>query len=184
MKKNEWLSIPNLLSLFRIALIPIFIYAYVTASDQQDYFISSLIVLVSGLTDLLDGLIARRFGQITDIGKLLDPVADKLTQAAMAFSLIVTWEYMWIVAIIFFAKEISLVINDVLLLRKNKKMNGAQWYGKVSTFVFYGCMLLLVAFPEMNNAVANSLMAITGFFLLLSFVMYTRWFINMHKSHN
>lgn len=180
MKKNEWLTIPNLLSLFRIMLIPLFVYSYLTANSQEDYFVSSAIIVFSGLTDLLDGVIARKYNQITELGKVLDPAADKLTQAALAFCLIVTWEYMWIMVLIFLIKEISLIINNVLLLRKNKKIDGAQWYGKVSTFVFYGCTILLVAFPGMNTGLANTLMAVTAAFLLLSFVLYTRLFIKMY----
>ncbi|WP_028274356.1 CDP-alcohol phosphatidyltransferase family protein [Atopococcus tabaci] len=184
MNKNGWLTIPNLLSIFRILLIPFFVYSYLTAADQQGYLLSSLIVVVSGLTDFADGVIARRYGQISEVGKLLDPVADKLTQMAVAFSLVVTWEYMWIVVAIFLVKELSLLINDILLLRKNKKMDGAKWYGKVSTMVFYGSMVLLVAFPDMNTGAANALMALTAFFLLLSFVLYTRWFVHMHRKHS
>lgn len=86
-QKREIFSIPNVLGYIRILLIPLFVWRYLTAQSGADYYTAAGIVLLSGLTDLFDGLIARRFHMITELGKVLDPIADKLTQAAIVFCL-------------------------------------------------------------------------------------------------
>ncbi|XJS11084.1 CDP-alcohol phosphatidyltransferase family protein [Aerococcaceae bacterium WGS1372] len=177
MKKSEWLAVPNLISIFRLFLIPFFIYTYFEAETESDYLWSAFIVLFSGFTDYLDGVIARRYNMITDLGKLLDPVADKLTQLAIVFCLVITWERMWIIVGLFIVKELTLILCNILLYRQGRVMDGALWYGKVSTFTFYGCSLFLVAFPMMNPTIANFLMLLTAGTLFMAFVMYTRWFI-------
>lgn len=176
-------SIPNLLSIMRLLLVPVFISLYLNAESVRDYRIAGAIILLSGFTDLLDGVIARRWNQITDLGKLLDPVADKITQAAIVFCLMLRFPYMWIIVILFVVKESSMLIWNLVLIRQDKKLDGALWYGKVSTAVFYACMFLLITFPDISALWANILMSITGFFLLLSFIMYTKIFVNMYKKN-
>lgn len=180
--KEIW-TIPNLLSIIRLILVPVFISYYLNAETINDYRIAGLIILFSGVTDLIDGIIARKFNQITDLGKLIDPVADKVTQAAIVFCLMVRYEYMWIIVLLFVIKELSMLAWNIVLIKKHKKLDGALWYGKVSTAVFYACMTILVAFPDLSAAFANSLMLITGFFLLLSFVLYTKIFLHMHRTN-
>ena len=85
--RKELLTIPNMLSLFRLSLIPVYIFIYLNATSPRDYFLSGTILAVSCLTDMIDGQIARRFNMITNIGKILDPVADKLTQLALTVCL-------------------------------------------------------------------------------------------------
>lgn len=175
-------SIPNILSLVRLILVPVFISMYLNADTIRDYRIAGAIILLSGFTDLLDGVIARRWNQVTDLGKLLDPVADKITQAAIVFCLMLRFQYMWMIVVLFVVKEGSMLIWNLVLIRQDKKLDGALWYGKVSTAVFYACMFILIAFPEIHILWANTLMLITGFFLLLSFVMYTKIFIAMYRE--
>ncbi|UUX33682.1 CDP-alcohol phosphatidyltransferase family protein [Fundicoccus culcitae] len=177
MKKSDWLAIPNLLSLLRIILIPVFIYQYINAETDADYLWAAFTIILSGITDWLDGVIARRYNMITDLGKLLDPAADKLTQLAIIICLVFTWDYIWIVVVIFIIKEVSLIICDILLLRQGRVMDGALWYGKVSTATFYTCSILLVAFPNMDHRIAYTLMFLTAVGLLFAFISYTRWFI-------
>lgn len=181
-KRKEIFTIPNILSIIRLILVPVFVLFYLNASSIQDYRIAGAIILFSGITDLVDGIIARKFNQITDIGKLLDPVADKVTQAAIIFCLMVRIKYMWIIVVLFLVKEFSMLVWNIVLIKKNKKLDGALWYGKVSTAVFYACMTILIAFPTISDVVANALMATTGFFLLLSFILYTKIFVQMYRT--
>ncbi len=176
-KKADWLAIPNLLSIVRILLIPLFVYIYLNKNLPSNFLWAALVVIVSGATDFLDGVIARKFDMITDLGKLLDPFADKLTQLTIIICLIFTWPGMVIVITVFVIKEITLLFCQIVLFKKGKVMDGALWYGKVSTFVFYGCALVLVAFPTMNQTLANTLMSLTAIGLLMAFLLYTRWFI-------
>lgn len=181
-KKSDWLAIPNLLSIVRILLIPLFAYIYLNPAIPHNYLWAALIVVVSGATDYLDGVIARQFDLITDLGKLLDPFADKLTQLAIISCLVFTWPGMMIVIAVFVIKEITLLICQIILYRHGKVMDGALWYGKVATFVFYGCALVLVAFPGMSQLLANTLMSLTAIALLLAFLLYSRWFIRQLRQ--
>lgn len=181
-KRKEIFTIPNILSIVRLVLVPVFVSFYLNAESIKDYRIAGAIILFSGITDLVDGVIARKFNQITDLGKLLDPVADKVTQAAIIFCLMVRFRYMWIIVVLFLVKEFSMLVWNIVLIKKNKKLDGALWYGKVSTAVFYACMTIMVGFPTISDVVANLLMAITGFFLLLSFILYTNIFVRMYQS--
>lgn len=179
--RKELFSIPNILSYIRIILIPIFVYLYLNAQSQEDHYVVASIIIFSGLTDLFDGLIARRFHQITELGKLIDPVADKLTQGAIVFCLVMKYRYMWLIVLLFVFKELALLLGNVVLLRKGKKLDGAKWFGKISTAIFYVCMTALVGLPVSQNW-ANVLMILTGIFLSLSFVLYTVTFINMYRE--
>lgn len=181
-KKADWLAIPNLLSIVRILLIPLFVYIYVNESLPHNYLWAAFVVILSGATDYLDGVIARKFDMITNLGKLLDPFADKLTQLAIIICLVFTWPGMVVVIAIFVVKEITLLICQIILFRNGKVMDGALWYGKVSTFIFYGSALILVAFPHLNQTLANLLMSLTAIGLLLAFILYTRWFIRQLRA--
>ncbi|MGO4928517.1 CDP-alcohol phosphatidyltransferase family protein [Fundicoccus sp. Sow4_F4] len=183
-KKADWLAIPNLLSIVRILLIPLFVYVYLNESLRHNYLWAAFIVMVSGATDYLDGVIARKFDMITDLGKLLDPFADKLTQLAIIICLVFTWPGMVIVIAVFVIKEIALLVCQIVLFRNGKVMDGALWYGKVSTFVFYACALILVAFPNLNQTLANLLMSLTAIGLLLAFILYTRWFVRQLRTNS
>jgi cardiolipin synthase (CMP-forming) len=180
--KKEYFNIPNLLSYLRLLLIPAFVVVFLSATSQRDYYIAALIVLFSALTDLLDGIIARKFGQITELGKVLDPIADKLTQITIIICLLNQYTGMWAVILLFMIKELSMVINGLVLLKKGKKLDGAKWFGKWSTAVFFVCMILLVAMPKFPGEVAASLMIIASVFLLLSFVMYGREYAKMYQA--
>ncbi|SHG50203.1 CDP-alcohol phosphatidyltransferase family protein [Ornithinibacillus halophilus] len=178
---KEIFTIPNILSYIRLILIPVFIYYYLTATEPLDYYIAAIIILVSGLTDLFDGLIARKFNQITELGKTVDPVADKLTQAAILFCLVIRYQYMWILVVLLVVKELFMGINGLILLKKGRKLDGAMWFGKVSTAVFYAATFILIAFPELSPEASGVLMTVTGGFLALSFLLYIPEFIKLYK---
>ena len=105
------------------------------------------VLVLSGVTDFLDGKIARRFHQISEVGKLLDPVADKLTQVTVLLCLAIRTARLWPLFIVCLLKELLQLIGGWLMLRRGAKVQGAKWYGKVSTFVFYFVMALFAAFP-------------------------------------
>lgn len=171
-RKDTILTIPNALSVLRILMIPLFVWLYMRAETDRQYLAAAAVVVLSGLTDLLDGWIARRFNQVSELGKALDPTADKLTQAAIIICLMLRYRGVIYLFALFAIKEISMAVISVVLLRKGKKLNGAMWFGKLSTAVFYLCMVCLVAIPSMADWVRTAALWVTGAFLLLSFVMY------------
>lgn len=182
LKLKEIFNVPNILCYIRIALIPIFVMTYIYASGPKDYYFSAFIILISGITDFADGFIARKYHMITELGKAIDPIADKLTQAAIVMSLMFRFEGMVILTIILLIKELFMFFCGLLLLRQNKKLDGAKWFGKVSTAVFYALMFVLIAVPTLPLGIVNFFMIIISFFLLLSFTLYTQVFIQMFRE--
>lgn len=175
------MSIPNILSVIRIALIPVFLAVYINAESQPMFLLSGIILLVSGITDLLDGYIARKYNMITQLGKLLDPFADKLTQAAVCLALAVRMPQMVYLLILFIAKELLMLSAGIFLIRKKIIITSSKWFGKLYTVVFYAIMLSIISFPITNPTVVFWLLAGVACFMLFSFAMYVPIFFNLKK---
>ena len=180
-KKDLW-TIPNILCYIRFALVPVFIVMYIRAQEPKQYLQAAAVVFASGLTDFFDGFIARQYNMVTELGKLIDPLADKLTQASLIFVLVLKIKWMFLLLILFVVMQLFMLIAGIVMLKKGKKLNGAKWFGKVSTTVFYGTMLFLVALPTLNTTATNILMLICGAFLLLSFVLYIKEYVMMYRE--
>lgn len=180
--RKDLYSIPNILCYIRFLLIPVFVVTYIRASGPKGYIQAATVVFLSGLTDFLDGFIARKFNMITELGKLIDPLADKLTQASLIFVLVVKVKWMFLLLILFVIMQLFLLVAGLVMLKKGTKLNGAKWFGKVSTTVFYATMLGLVAVPTLSQKVTNGLLLVCGAFLLLSFLMYINEYVLMYHS--
>jgi cardiolipin synthase (CMP-forming) len=180
-KKDLW-TIPNILCYIRFLLIPAFVILYIRATTPSEYLRAAIIVFISGMTDFLDGFIARKYHMITDLGKIIDPLADKLTQASLIFVLIVKIKWMYLLLIMFLLLQLFLVIAGLVMLKKGTKLNGSKWFGKVSTTVFYAVMLILVSIPTLNDRITNTLMVVCGAFLLLSLLLYIKEYIMMYRG--
>ena len=180
--RREIFSIPNLMGYFRILLIPLFSWMYCTADSTGDYYAAAVVVGVSGLTDMFDGKIARRFHMITELGKFIDPLADKLTQAALLICLAIRYPLMRAVLVLFVIKEGFMAFMGALLLPRGKKLDGAMWFGKVCTAVLYAVLFLLLLLPGIGATAANVLIGICGAFLLFSFLMYIPVFRRLRKE--
>lgn len=181
LSKQIW-SIPNLLSYFRIILIPLFVWRYVTAATVQEYYTAGFIIALSGLTDLLDGFIARRFRMITELGKALDPFADKLTQCALIVCLITRHPLMKGLVVLFLVKELTMASLSAVLYRRGQKLDGAKWFGKVSTAVFYGVSLALVIIIDIPRNVADILIGLSATMMIIAFVGYLHLLIRMYRG--
>ena len=186
-KIKDLVAIPNILCYLRIIMVGVFLYIYNTATSQNDYYIAMLVVMVAGITDFLDGRIARKFNMITDLGKVIDPVADKLMQFAMLITLTFNVKNMYMLTIYLIIKEVVLALIAFIILKtKGRRLNGAKWYGKVCTAVLYVVMLVFVAVPQLNAYLRNALLIVCAAAITLSFVMYIRLYIIMIKDsrHN
>lgn len=177
---GDLFKLPNILCYIRIIMVPVFLYVYFTADRQSDYYIATAVVLASGITDFLDGQIARRCNMITDLGRIIDPIADKLMQLAMVVALTMKIEYMWILVLYLVIKEVVTSITGLYVIKKfERRLNGAKWYGKVCTALLYVVMLVLVAFPKIDAKVQNTLLVVCAGSLTLAFVMYMRLYMIM-----
>lgn len=168
---KQLFSIPNILGYFRIILIPIIMWNYFHAQTDSDYYFVALLVVISGLTDALDGQIARRFHMVTPLGKALDPIADKLTQGALAVCLMTKYPLMIVLFALFLIKEGFMGITGLLFLRRGE-VYGALWFGKICTVVLYAVMILLIFFPAIPLDAANTLILISIGFMLYSLIRY------------
>ncbi len=178
-KKSEALSIPNILSYIRILLVPLFAVLYLTAQDNRDYLIAALILLLSGFTDLLDGYIARRYDMITSLGKLLDPAADKLTQATVAICLAIRIDGMALLLGVFIVKELIMAGASIFLITKGGKIDGSRWFGKLATAVFYAVMVLIIALPSISETARTVMITISAACMIFALVRYIPTFFSI-----
>ena len=170
--KKEIFTIPNLLSIFRLALIPLYVAIYLNARSSTEYYLAAAILAVSCLTDLIDGQIARRFNMISTVGKVLDPLADKVTQFTMVICLSVKYPILWSLVILIFIKEIFQLVAGLLRFRKGKMLKGAQITCKICTTILFISLILLVMMPEIPRTAVEIITLVDGIFLLIAFVDY------------
>lgn len=170
--KKEIFTIPNLLSLFRLILIPVYMVIYLNATEPHQYFIAGSILAVSCLTDMIDGKIARHYNMISTVGKILDPVADKITQFTLTLCLSLKHPPLRPVLLLFIIKEVFQLVAGLVNLRKGKMLPGALLAGKVCTTILFVSLIALVLFPDLPPAVINLVALIDTVFLVISFVSY------------
>lgn len=181
---KENLTIPNLISSFRIILIPFIAYYYLAGKTV----VSVALVLFSGFTDLFDGMIARKFNQVTELGKMLDPLADKLTQSVIAVCLAIRTSEIRPVLLIFIIKEMAMLAGAGVLFRKKRKPCAAQWYGKVATTLFYVTVVVILFLQyrplsaNLQNGLTYGLLAVTAGFMIYALVRYIMIFVTVLNS--
>lgn len=170
--KKEIITIPNLLSLFRIILIPIYVNIYLDATEDRQYLMAGSILALSCLTDMVDGKIARNFHMISNVGKILDPLADKLTQLALILSLSAKYTVLYPVLALFLVKEFFQGGAFLFFAQKGKVLPGALFAGKLCTTVLFVSLILLVMFPRIHPKAVLLLTLTDAGFLLYSFGSY------------
>ena len=171
-------NIPNILSSLRILLIPLFTWLSLNGYSEWAAFI----LIISGFTDMLDGYLARKYNWITQLGKVLDPIADKLTQISVYLILIFKLNWLWPLFAIMILKESVMMILGYELMRRDVKIQGAKWFGKVTTIVFYITMAILLSFPHMAESGQTALVCCTLLCVIISALMYTPEYVKYKKS--
>lgn len=170
--KKEVFTIPNLLSLFRLVLIPVYAYIYLNATENYQYLIAGSIMAVSCITDMVDGKIARRYNMISNLGKILDPLADKITQFTLTLCLSLKYPVLRPVLCLFIVKEIFQAVMGIIHLRKGRMLPGALMAGKVCTTILFISLIALVLFPNMHPKFVDAIAAVDTVFLVISFISY------------
>lgn len=173
LRKDQVLTIPNLLSVVRLLLIPVIVWLYCV---KEEYLLAVAVIVLSGLTDIADGIIARKCNMVSDFGKILDPIADKLTQAAIIICLIGKHRLMILLIVLFAAKEICMAVMGLYAIKKKDSVNSAKWYGKANTVVLYAVMMILILFHGMPEVLANTLIIGCIAMLVFSFVQYALFY--------
>ena len=195
--RSEVFTIPNVLTFLRIVLIPVFMYLFISWVVREEpirLWLSIGVLALSGISDILDGWIARKFNMVSDLGIALDPIADKLTQFAVMLCLVFRFPGMLIPLLLIVIKEVVTGIFALLTIRKTGLVKGARWYGKLTTVLLYAMMVIHLIWPvlhqiwpqtfrteELPQTISIASIAVCCTMMLFSFVMYVRRYVLMLK---
>ena len=176
-------TIPNALTLLRIMLI-IPMAKYILA---ERYGEASVFLGISALSDMLDGMAARNLGQVTQLGKILDPIADKLTLIAIVLCINRVYPYIYPFVAVMFAKEMIMLAGGAILLKKKIRPPAAKWFGKAATAVFYVSVILLVALRAVWGIniswLSTSLFGLSAGFMMFALMNYMSIFMKLMKEN-
>ena len=173
------MNLPNLLTIVRFILVPFMTYFLIC----ENFTLAILLYVIASITDVVDGFIARKFNLVTQLGKFLDPLADKLLQFSALVGLwVVNLIPLWIV-IIFFLKEIFMGIGAIKLLQKNIVVQ-SKWFGKLSTIFFFLAIIasMLTPFIKTLSTYILPLFILALLSLLFAFIMYLLNFIKEEQK--
>ena len=168
--RDQVLTIPNMLSFFRFLLIPIIVWLYAFRGMREW---ATLVILISGFTDILDGFIARKFNMMSDLGKALDPLADKLTQLAVLSCLIIDFPLIALPVGIMVIKELSSFILRFILFKKTEQVGGARWHGKLNTSLLVAMIVLHILWTNIPAEVSSFAILVCTATMTLSCTLYT-----------
>ncbi len=176
-------TIPNFLSYIRILLIIPFVCLFAS----KKYVYAAVCLVISGLSDCIDGFLARALGQVTKLGKVLDPIADKLTLLSVGICLSFAKPMVIPVTALLILKDITMVAGASYLINKGIMPCAAEWYGKVGTICFYLSVSIIVVFDlivkvERFEIVSFILLSITAVIMLYSLFRYSRIFKELVKN--
>ncbi len=169
MTKKDVLTIPNMMSVFRLLLIPFMGVAYL---KHHNVVVTILLLFVSGLSDIADGWVARRFNMVSDFGKLLDPIADKLTQLALILFLVWGRPHMWSLVILMVIREAIMFVTGLNVFYRTGNVGGAEWHGKLATCVIYFTMVLHIVWIRIPDSISDISVILCFGSMILSLILY------------
>lgn len=172
------MNIPNIISCVRILLVPLFVHFYISGSVGG----AAAVLIACGLSDVLDGMIARKFNMVTDLGKILDPVADKLIQAAMMLCLALKLPQLWLLLGLHVARELILAVMGFYVMRTTGLVCSARWYGKLCTAFIYASMLMLLAVPGLPERLVTMLVFVCAALIVMCLFMYFSAYMRMIRQ--
>lgn len=172
-QKQKILTVPNLLSFLRLLLIPLIVWLY---CGKKVDGLALGVLLLSAVTDIADGIIARKWNLVSDFGKALDPVADKLTQIATLCCLLSRFSYMWLPLGVLVVKELVTGAMSLYAVKKSGQVKGADWHGKLCTALIYGTMGLHILWSGIPKGLSVFLLVLCIGAMCLSGVLY--WYRN------
>ena len=182
-KKSDFLLLPNILTYVRLLLVPVFIIVYMNAESLSAHIWAAVIIILSGATDVADGFIARNWNLVSDLGRILDPIADKAMQFAMMFCVVIRYRWVLLLIIIYAVKELLSFIVTGLLFTRGKHIKGSMWCGKVCTVVLFIVMLIFVVVPSVPSPVVTTLIGFAAAFMILSFFVYMREYFKLYIEY-
>lgn len=179
------LNVPNILSLFRLMLIPVFVVLYFRDDIEGHYWYAMGVVLLAGITDIVDGIIARGFDLITPLGKILDPLADKLMQVAVLVCLAVTHPNVVVMTVVLMIKELAMLIGGAIFFRKQSKPYSSRWWGKMSTVIIMltqGIIILNDIINVIPDGLITGCIVVSIMSMVFAFVSYVLYGLQIRRA--
>lgn len=181
LNNTQVLTIPNIMSMFRIALLPVIAWLYIGRNDIPS---AIMLLIISGISDIADGYIARKYNMVSDFGKVLDPIADKLTQGILLICLAVKYNIIFWLVGLFAIKEFLMFLMGYIVFKKKSSVNSAKWYGKANTVIIYFTIVILIIIPDIPQTAVNIIIFTCMFALLASFALYIKFYMGILKKNS
>ena len=179
LEKRDILTVPNLLTLIRLLLIiPI-----VVCILSERYLSALILTALSGISDVADGIIARKFNQTSDLGKIIDPIADKLTQGALILCLCKRHKSMLAMIASFLVREGVVGFFSAYTFRKTQRVTSSRWFGKINTVIIYGVMCTLLLFPMLSPSFTSGMIWFSTVLMQLSLIGYVLYYIQCLREN-
>ena len=181
-KASDLVTVPNILTYLRFLLVAPFIFFFL----NKNYIAAALCIGFSGLSDCLDGFFARKLNQVTSLGKILDPIADKVTLVSVAVCMVIYMPSLLPIMLVMIGKEFLMLLGGLILLIMKITPPPARWYGKVATVIFYlsvcTIIFLKAAFNITNDMLITVTFIVTAAFMVFALVMYAALIVKQIKA--
>ncbi len=181
---KDLFTIPNILTYIRFILIIPFVYYFL----NENYIHAAVCIAISGLTDCFDGMIARKFNQVTSLGKMLDPIADKFTLFAVVICMVIIVPIVLPVLITLLIKDVLMLLGGTDLVKRGITPPAAKWYGKLGTIIFYLSVCVIIFLKAVYNyeniALDVTLLSVTAVTMLFALCQYGKIYFQLIKEHN
>lgn len=174
------ITIPNFLTLLRFVFLVVFMVLYIGADNKSQEYTATFFLAIGFLTDFFDGFIARRFNMISDLGKALDPIADKLSHGIIMLCLCTKHKLMIMLVAILVIKEGFMAVMGIRNFKRGI-VNSAKWFGKICTAILFVALIVLLVLP-LSKAAANTIIIICAIVMMWSLIMYIRFFYLENKE--
>ena len=172
-------TVPNVMSFFRLLLIPVIMWVYLA---KKDYVLVAVLLVVSGITDVADGFIARHFNQVSNLGKMLDPVADKFTEGILMILLALRYPLFWADVVIFAVGAFLMSFWGIRAINRSHLVNAAHWYGKITTVFLYASIFTLLLWEKIPKVAANAIIVICGLLVIGNVTMYGLFYMRLRRE--
>ena len=183
-KPRDLVTVPNLITYFRFILVPPFIYFFI----NEQFLLAGIMIGLSGLSDCFDGFFARKLNQVTSLGKILDPIADKVTLVAVAVCMVIYIPSILPIMLVLVGKEFLMLLGGFIMLLRKMTPPPANIFGKIATLVFYFAISLII-FIKIVTGEEYMPVVIIGLILvavamLLALVQYAVMFVKINREKN
>ena len=182
-KPRDLVTVPNLITFFRFVLVPPFVYFFI----NEQFLLAGIMIGLSGLSDCFDGFFARKLNQVTSLGKILDPIADKVTLVAVAVCMVIYIPSILPIMLVLVGKEFLMLLGGFIMLLRKMTPPPANIFGKLATLVFYFVISLIIFIKivtgkEIMPVIIIGLVLVAAA-MLLALVQYAVMFVKINKEN-